>query len=380
MIFILLFFSLTNTLLADADLEFLESKERLQKLRAENKNLKQEIQTQNTISKMELENQRLVLTKECKENKLDSCVSLAESYFKENSFNKGIDILKDKCELKLGNACLLVANKYLAKKDQSNSIKYLGKACDAADFETCNQLGILQFRSKKVKESLETFAKNCANNFLQSCFNQLLVQEGKNSYLQNLTLYHDLCQVKKVPESCAKVDQLVKLGSEQCFAKNLNFCLELGTFEFNRHEFRQAAKVYNFACEVGAALSCYNLGQAYWYGSEGLAKAQKAWSKACELKDEYSCAYVYALKNSGTEFQKRVKLFEMACEKVDMNSCFQAASIYAVRKDKKNSLKYLKRSVEFGLASEKLFENLKEFEFLKDDSDFKFVVNTLKTQ
>ncbi|MFN8370720.1 MAG: hypothetical protein U0T83_08885 [Bacteriovoracaceae bacterium] len=363
-----------------ADIKFLKSsndEHTIFKLKEENKNLKKDIKNQETVNKFEQENRRLALVKECNQNEVEACVDLAESYFLENNFNKGIEVLKEKCEIKLANICLLIANKYLAKKDFNNSLKYLAKACDGSDFDSCNQLGILQFRNRKTKEALETFNKNCStNNNLQSCFNALLAKEGQNSYLQNLNLFWELCSIKKSTESCNKVVELTQIGTQKCFNKINSFCLDLGSFEFNRQEYIKAQKVYNFSCELGDPVGCYNLGQALWY-NEGLEAALIGWKKACDLKDEYSCGYYYGVKKHEEAFKASVNKFETNCEKIDMNSCFQAASIYAVKADKAGAIKFLKKAIEYGLANSQVFEGLKEFDFLKKDTDFKFIIKTL---
>lgn len=268
------------------------------------------------------------LKKACSDKDANSCFTLGKSYMigdmvDEDSL-KSIMFSEKSCNLGSVVGCYYTGMSYLTgikkiKQDIHKARKFLQKACDGGDNESCFALGRIYENgngvSKNTSKSFKLYSQACNGGHPTACMNVGVYYEHGQGIKQNFSqakeMYRVACNGGKMI-ACGFLGDMYAygLGGEQDYSKALNIyriacsggisrtCNSIGDIYSSgngsiKKDLEKAYKYYTKACDGDFAEGCYALGLGYLNGNVGekdLIKVKQLSNKACSLNLQEACA------------------------------------------------------------------------------------------
>jgi uncharacterized protein len=265
----------------------------------------------------------------CNHGESDSCSILANYFLgapktKEN-LKMAFEYIYKSCEWGFVPACETIASK---EKSAKNVISLHKKLCLKNDLNSCNTLGWLLIKSKKIKPNkklgLWALKKSCEGGNYASCtgYGVLYYYGGvvKQNYKTTFKYYKKACDGMFAP-GCSDLAWLYEKGKgvkkdivkalllygSSCKAGHLTACQNLGThyqiqamITRSERPLVKAEKYLKKCCNNGMTASCHALGLLYEdkhnkkFNNPKMAK--KYFEKACKGGFSFSCQKLKTLK------------------------------------------------------------------------------------
>jgi TPR repeat protein len=233
-------------------------------------------------------------TNECNNKNTESCVHLADMYYKGISVEKDIEkakkILLKACDIGNGQACNNLAWIVESENDLVNAHKFYAQACNKEYKMACSNLGFLYENSIGVKRDI----KKAKKLYKEAC------DAGHQIACANLT------KLTKKEKRIKKAKAEVEKEEKECMNKESKSCAYLGVRYFNGNglfvDMKKAKAFYEKACDGGNMMSCSNLGLMYATGKGVRVNKEKALNlltKACKnWNSTIGCANLEFVKNN----------------------------------------------------------------------------------
>ena len=248
------------------------------------------------ITRLILKSQKYVnrYTKECNNKNTESCVRLADMYY------KGVDI----------------------KQNSKRAKKILLKACTLDNAKACNNLAWIEESEKNFDKAHKFYTMACSKNHKMACSNLGFLYENATGVKRDIQkakkLYKEACDAgQKI--ACSNLKELNKKEKEirkdkvevekeekECMNKDSKSCAYLGVRYFNGtgvfKNLKKAREFYEKGCDGGNMMSCSNLGLMYATGKgvkRDKEKSIKLLTKACKIGNSITvCDNLESVKNN----------------------------------------------------------------------------------
>ena len=313
------------------------------------------------------------LQKECNQNKVNSCKSLIRFYDMYKNYEKAFKLAKKTCSISKYKECEYLASFYIngkgTKKNCKKGIYWYKKSCQKNNLSACANLGVLYLigkcTSKNKKKAVYYFKKSCPypeNSYgdFYGCYYLGLFYEAKKDNKKALKAYSYSCFYSKgeVKEACFRGGRIneknlnlegatnfykegcdiskgyiVYRGKriphslcEECCFKVGQF-YEKGVVDLTKN-YSEAAKYYQYACDLGHGKSCLRLAEFYSKGMgvpKDVKKALRLYKESCSNGVSRACYLISLMFYTGLNVKKDINLSFTyalkACEKKYLDGC-----------------------------------------------------------
>ena len=147
----------------------------------------------------------------------------------------------------------------------------------------------------------------------------------------------------------------LKKSEDACKRGDAEGCNTAASILFSFKMYKEAFNLFKKGCDnLNNAISCYNVGDFFFNGYDGIKKDEKKaieyWKKACELSiksDEKYCGGCYSLGNlfiDKNKPKKALHYFSLDCSKNCCEACFEIENMYKNKLISKKDFSYIKKS------------------------------------